>query len=130
MRIALMIARYILGLVFFVFGLNGFFHFIPFGDMPDAATAYMGALMATGYFFPVLKGTEVVCGALLLAGRFVPLALVVLAPIVVQILLFHIFLEPGGTMVSVVWAGLEIFLAWGYRDAFAGVLAPNASPSV
>ena len=89
-----LIARIILGLIFFVFGLNGFFNFIQPPPMGEEAMAYMGALFATGYFFPVLKIFEIVSGALLLSGRLVPLALLFLAPIVLQIFLFHAFLSP------------------------------------
>ena len=92
-----MAARYILGLIFFVFGLNGFIGFLEMPPMPEPAMAMMGGLGASGYFFPLLKGTEVICGALLLAGMFVPLVLVILAPIVINIVLFHGFLAAGGT---------------------------------
>src|SRR5437899_10985925 len=78
-------ARIVLGLVFFVFGLNGFFHFMPQQPMPAAAGAFGGALAQAGYFFPLLKPTETLAGVALLSNRFVPLALTVLAPIVVNI---------------------------------------------
>src|SRR5437868_5904386 len=77
-------ARTLLGLVFFVFGLNGFLHFIPQnGTPPEGAAAFAGALFKTGYMFPLLKGVEVLAGLSLLGNRFVPLALALLAPIVV-----------------------------------------------
>ncbi|PIS10748.1 MAG: acyltransferase [Bdellovibrio sp. CG10_big_fil_rev_8_21_14_0_10_47_8] len=83
-------------MIFFVFGLNGFFQFLPMpASIPEAATQFSGALFATGYFFPVLKATEVLCGALLLSGFFAPVALIILAPITIQIFLFHAFLTPG-----------------------------------
>lgn len=107
-----MIARVMLGLVFFVFGLNGFFHFMSMPKMPDAMVAYMMALKGTGYFFPVLKVTEVISGALLLSGMFVPLALVALAPIVLHIFLAHLFLAPGGMIMAIVIAVLEVYLAF------------------
>src|SRR5258706_814056 len=88
--------RILLGLVFFVFGLNAFLGFIPQPPMPDKAGAFMGALAATGYMFPLIKGVEVIGGAMLLSNRFVPLALVLLAPNVVNIVLFHAVLAPGG----------------------------------
>ena len=87
--------RLILGLIYFVFGLNGFFQFLPMPPLPEGAGQFLGALFAAGYFFPVLKATEVIAGLALLSGFFVPLALVVLAPITLQILLFHAFLTPG-----------------------------------
>lgn len=91
-----MIARILLGLIYFVFGLNGFLNFIPAPpDMPEKVMTFMNGVMAAPYFFPVLKGTEVICGLLLLTGFAAPLALVILAPITLQILLFHGFMTPG-----------------------------------
>lgn len=110
-----MIARILLGLIFFVFGLNGFFNFIPMGDMPpmsEKATAFMNGLMGTGYFFPFLKGTEVICGLLLLIGAFVPLALVVLAPIVVNIILVHTILIPSGLPMTILITVLMVYLSF------------------
>ncbi len=121
-------ARVLLGLMFFVFGLNGFFHFLPTPPPPpEAAMSFAGALMKAGYFFPLLKGTEVIAGVLLLSGRFVPLALALLAPIVVNIAAFHTFLAPNPVMVLVLLT-LEIFLAWSYRDAFAPMLRSRVTP--
>lgn len=123
-----LIARLVLGLIFFVFGLNGFLGFLPMPPLPEAAGAFMGGLAGAGYFFPLLKATEVVGGLLLLSGFFVPLALTVLAPVVVQIAAFHLFLTPGQIGMSVVLVVLEAYLAWSYRQAFAGVLSPRAQP--
>lgn len=89
------LSRYVLGLIFFVFGLNGFLNFLPAPPMPESAMGFMGGLASTGYFFPFLKATEVFCGALLLAGFAAPLALIILAPITLNILLFHTILTPG-----------------------------------
>jgi uncharacterized membrane protein YphA (DoxX/SURF4 family) len=115
-------ARVFLGLVFFVFGLNGFLQFMPQPPMPPQAGAFMGALAATGYMFPLIKSVEVVAGALLLSNRFVPLALALLAPNVVNIVLFHAVLAPGGLPVALVVLGLELFAAWSNRDAYAPML--------
>jgi uncharacterized membrane protein YphA (DoxX/SURF4 family) len=120
-------ARILLGLVFFVFGLNGFLQFLPAPPPPEAAAAFAGALFKTGYFFPMLKGIEVTAGVLLLSGRFVPLALALLAPIIVNIALFHVFLAPN-PVIPVLLLSLEIFLAWSYREAFAPMLAMRVSP--
>ncbi len=107
------IARIILGLIFFVFGLNGFLNFIPAPpEMPEKAATFMAGLMASGYFFPLLKGTEVVCGLLLLIGAFVPLALIVLAPIVLNIVMVHIFVMPDGLPIALFVAALEVYLAF------------------
>jgi hypothetical protein len=122
------IARIILGLAFTVFGLNFFFHFIPQPAPPPAAGAFAGAMFATGYIFHLLKVLEVASGLALLANRFVPLALAVLAPIVVNILFFHAFLAPSGLLVPLVILVLELFLAYCYRDAFAPMLKAKTEP--
>jgi putative oxidoreductase len=124
------IARILLGLAFTVFGLNFFFHFIPQPPMPPAAGAFAGAMFATGYIFHLLKVLEVASGLALLSGRFVPLALAVLAPIIVNILFFHAFLAPSGLLIPLVLLVLELFLAWCYRDAFRPMLNPNAKPTM
>jgi len=125
------IARYVpaavriaMGLIFFVFGLNGFLNFIPppSGPMPEGAMAFGMAVMKTGYLFQLLKGTEVLVGALLLANRFVPLALALIAPVVVNIVAFHAFLEPGGLALPAVILAAEVYLAWTYRGVFRPML--------
>jgi uncharacterized membrane protein YphA (DoxX/SURF4 family) len=121
--------RILLGLVFFVFGLNGFLSFIPPQPMPSGAMAFAGGLFQSGYFFPMLKTIEVVAGALLLANVFAPLALAVLAPIVVNIFAFHAFLAPAGLPIAVLVLALEIYAAWTYRDAFRSMLRARVSPS-
>ena len=122
-------ARVLLGLVFFTFGLDGFLHFVPQPDpstMPASSMAFAGALMATGYMFPLIKGTEVLVGALLLANRFVPLALVLLAPVLVNIVLFSAFLAPSGIGMGIVLVGLQLFLAWTHRRAYRPLLTARA----
>ena len=119
------VARILFGLVFFVFGLNGFLHFLPQPEHPGPAGAFLGALFATGYMFPLIKGTEVVAGALLLSGRFVPFALTLLAPIVVNIAAFHLILDPSGAVMAVVLLALEGYLAWAHRAAFAPLFQPT-----
>lgn len=122
-------ARMLLGLVFFVFGLNGFLQFLPQPPLPAPAGALMGAMAASGYMLPLIKGTEVLAGLLLLGGRFVPLALVLLAPIIVNIALFHVVLAPVNLIMVVLLLALEGYLAWAYRAAFTGVLQANARPA-
>lgn len=130
MKFATIAARVLLGLVFVVFGLNGFFHFIEPPEMNEAAGALFGALVGTGYFMVVVKLVEVVAGLMILAGRFLPLGLVLLAPVTVHILLFHIFLDPSGLIMAVVIIVAQLFLAWAYRDSFSGVLQANAQPKI
>lgn len=108
-----LIARILLGLIFFVFGLNGFLNFIPAPEnIPERMQTVMSGFMAMGYFFTLLKGTEVVCGFLLLLGAYVPLALVMLAPIVLNILLTHVFVSTEGLPMAVVIVLLEGYLAF------------------
>jgi putative oxidoreductase len=115
-------ARLFLGLSFAVFGLNFFLHFLPVPPAPPRAAAFGGALFASGYLFPLLKVTEVAMGVLLLSNLFVPLALTVLAPIIVNIVGFHLFLAPAGLGLPLAILAAEIFLAVSYRAAFAPML--------
>lgn len=121
-RITSLILRVLLGLLFVVFGLNGFFHFMPMPPMEGAAASFMGALAATGYMFPLIKGTEVVAGALILSGRATPLGLVLLAPVLVNILAFHLVLTPGEAGMSVVLVAMSLGLAWIHRSAWRGLI--------
>lgn len=106
-------ARVLLGLVFFVFGLNGFLQFMPVPEtMPENLTAFMKGMSATGYFFPLLSGTQIFCGILLLINKFVPLALVVLAPVILNIFLVHFFMEPSGLVIAIILGLLEVYLAF------------------
>ena len=123
-------ARIVLGLIFVVFGLNGFFHFLPQPPMSGPPAEFAGALFATRYMFPLIKGTEVVAGALLLSGRYVPLALTVLAPVVVNIFAFHLFLAPSGLVLPAIVVLLEIVLARAYWTAFAPLVRARAPLAV
>ncbi len=109
-------SRYVLGLIYLVFGLNGFLQFLPMPPLPEGAMAFMGGLAGSGYFFPFLKGTEVIAGALLLAGFAAPLALVILAPITLNIFLFHLFLTPGlqNSVLPIIMIALNILAAMSY----------------
>lgn len=125
------IARILMGLMFFVFGLNGFLNFIPppKEGMPEGAMAFAGAMMKTGYLMQLIKGTEVIVGLLLLLNRFVPLALALIAPVVVNIVAFHAFLAPSGLCMAIVILFLELYLAWAYRAAYRPMLAARVTPS-
>ena len=123
-------ARILLGLVFTVFGLNGFLQFIPMPPPPQPAADFFTAMVKTGYFFSLLKVTEIVAGVMVLTGFFVPLGLVLLAPIIVQIFFFHLFLEGLPTMgMPVVLVIIEAYLAYIYKDSFKGVLAAKSDIS-
>lgn len=122
------IARVLMGIAFLIFGLNGFLNFIPAPkDMPQDIMAIMGAMLKGG-FFTVVSGAEVLVSVLLLINRFVPLALAMIAPIIVGILTFHIALQPATIAPGIVVAALELYLAWSYRKAFGPMLAAKVSP--
>lgn len=108
-----LIARVLLGFVFFVFGLAGLLNLLPVPtDLPERLVTFNTGLAASGYFFQLLKVTETVCGLFLLSGFFVPLALVVLAPIVLNIFLVHAFLAPSGLPLAIVLGVLMIYLSF------------------
>ena len=121
-------ARILLGSIFLIFGLNGFLQFIPMAAMPEGAIAFFGALAKTGYMLPLLFAAQVVGGALLLAGM-VPLALVILAPIVVNIVAFHLFLAPSGLPLAIVVAAAALLLAYAHRQSFGSLLSTGAAQS-
>lgn len=126
MKIAAVIARYLLGFVFTVFGLNGFLHFIPQPPFPagSPAAAFTGAMATTGYF-AVVFGVQLLCGLALLAGLYVPLALVVIAPVIFNVLLFHSTMAPAGLPPGVVVLGLWVVVAIRHRAAFAPLFRPT-----
>jgi len=122
-------ARLIQGGLFLLFGLNGFFNFLPQPPPPAAAANFAGALFATGYMIPLIKGTEIAPALLLLSNRFVPLALAIIAPVIVNIVAFHAFLAPAGLALPLLLLATELVLAFGYRDAFAPMLKARVTPT-
>lgn len=115
-------SRILLGLIFFVFGLNGFFNFLPQPPLPEAGLKFIMALVETGYMMKLVKSIEVISGLLLLANIFVPLSLLLLAPIVVNIFLFHAILAPAlGLPLFILVLG--VIVAWDRRKAFSAVLS-------
>jgi uncharacterized membrane protein YphA (DoxX/SURF4 family) len=127
-RIVTAIVRILLGLMFLVFGLNGFLNFMPAPkDIPPEIMNVMGALMNAGYM-TVVSGAEVLIAVMLLTNRFVPLALALLAPIVVGIITFHIAMAPATIGPGIVVLVMELYLAWAYRGAFRPMLAARVTP--
>ena len=123
MKDATIIARVLLGLVFVVFGSNIFLHFIPMPPPPGLLGDFTKALFLSHYLY-VVAIFQIVGGLLLLVGRFVPLGLVLLAPVIVNIDLVHILLDPSGLPMAAVISILLVFLIWRYGDAFKGILSP------
>jgi len=123
MKIVTIIVRSLLGLVFVFFGLNGFLQFLHMPPPEGMAGDFAKALFVSHYFY-VISGLQVVGGALCLIGWFVPLGLTLLGPVVVNILLFHLLLEPKGLPLAIVVSALEFYLVIAYRKAFAGLLKP------
>ena len=124
-------ARVLLALPLLIFGLDGFFEFLPRDVYPEhgaRAEAFLNALVGSGYAWPLIKTTEVLVALALLSGRFVPLALVVFAPVLVNIIGFHLTMEREGTGLAFTLAALAGFLAWSYRASFRPLLAERPKP--
>lgn len=115
-------ARLFLGLAFTAFGLNFFLHFIPMPPPPPKALSAVGGLLAAGWLMPLAHVTELAGGLLLLSGLFVPLALALLAPVLVNILAFHLLVSPAGLALPLALLAAEIALARAHRAAFAPML--------
>jgi putative oxidoreductase len=127
MRVVVLIARIMLGVIFLVFGLNGFLNFLNMGPMPTGlAGQFIGALFQSHYLW-VVAALQIAGGLLLLLGRFVPLGLVLLGPVIVNILLYHILMNPAGIGLALVVTVLWFIVFYGYRQYFAGIFAPRAT---
>ena len=127
MRIAATIARYLLGILFFVFGLNGFLHFIPEPPPTGLALEYF-TVVSKAHIMTVVYLLQIIGGILLVAGRFVPIALTLLGPVIANILLYHLTMDPKG-----IPPGLVALILWGIvfysvRSAFAGIFAARVAP--
>lgn len=128
MRIVALIARLLLGLIFLIFGLNGFLQFLNMGPMPAGlAGQFIGALFQSHYLW-VVAGLQVIGGVLLLVNRFVPLALVLLGPVIVNILLYHVLLNPAGIVLALGVTVLWFIVFYAHRQYFSGIFAHKATP--
>jgi len=123
-------ARILMGLPFLASGAAGLLNVMPQPTAPltEGAAAFVAALMKSGYMLPLIFGTQLLVGALLVVNRFVPLALALIAPFLVNALLFHLVLEPTGRPIVLAFLALEIYLAWAYRKAFRSMLAARVTP--
>jgi len=120
MKIASLVARLLLGLVFLVFGLNGFLHFIKAPMPTGIAGQFVAAIFASGYWV-VIFGVQVICGALFLLNRFVPLALVLIGPVIVNILATHALMGAPGLPMAIAVAILWAFRAIRNKQHLAGI---------
>src|SRR5215470_13274251 len=124
MKIATIIARSLLGVIFVVFGSNMFLHFIPIPPPPEGpARDFMTALFVSHYLY-IVGASQVAGGVLLLTGRWAPLGLTLLGPVIVNILAFHALMAPAGLGMATVVSALALFLVWRYRENFAGLVRP------
>ena len=127
MKIASVVARYLAGVIFLVMGLNGFLSFIPFPPPPGIAGQFMGALYVSHYLW-VIFAFQVIAGVLLLAKRYVPLAVAVLAPEIVNILTFHVTMAPSGLPLALFVAVLWALIFVDVRPAFSGLFQSRLQP--
>lgn len=126
MKIVVLVARLLLGLTFAVFGLNGFLNFLDMGPAPTGlAGQFIGALFASKYFW-VVAALQLVGGVLLLVNRYVPLALVLLGPVIVNIICYHVFLNPSGSLPAVVVTILWLIVFYDKRQYFAGIFTQRS----
>jgi hypothetical protein len=124
MKYAILITRILLGLVFAVFGSNPFLHFIPMPEMHGLPGAFMEAIIESGYIYAI-AALQVLGGLCLLIGaRFVPLGLTLLGPVIVNIVLYHIFLDRNGLPMAIIISILSLFLLWVYRYKFPAIFRP------
>lgn len=125
MKIAMIIVRTLMGLLFLFGSITYFLNLVPQPELQGSMKTFNEGLAASGYFFTLLKITELVCGLMLVTGRFVPLALVILSPIIINILMVHLFLDLRGLPIAIFLVVANIFLAYCYWDAFRQLLTPK-----
>src|SRR3954466_3353895 len=129
MKTATIISRGLLGLIFVTFGLNMFLNFIPMPPPPEGpAGEFMTALFISHYLY-VVGALQFAGGLILLIGRWIPLGLTLLGPVIVNILCFHILMAPAGLPMALIVSFLALFLLWRYREHFAGLVKNAPTPS-
>jgi len=124
MKTALKIITALFGLFWLVFGLNNFLHFFPIPEPSQAGADFMQALENTDYLLPLVYGAQIIAGLMLLARRFVPLALLLLAPIVANILLYDLFLNPSGLVIGGLIGALYAAVLFDHKQKFIPQLKP------
>ena len=123
MKIAMIIVRTLMGLLFLFASIVVLFNLVPKPDLTGAVKTFNEGLEAAPYFMTLLKVTELLCGLAFVTGRFVPLATVVIAPVIINIFLFHLFLDHTGLPVAIFLVAAEIFVAYYYRKAYMPLLS-------
>jgi putative oxidoreductase len=126
MKIAALIARILLGLIFVIFGLNGFLHFIPMGPMPTGLAGQFAVVLMQSHYAQVVSGFQLACGLLLQVNRYVPLALAILGPVIVNIFLFHLLMAPSGLPLAIVVMILWGIVAFYLRQNFSALFVQRA----
>jgi putative oxidoreductase len=121
MKIASLIARLLMGLIFFVLGLNGFLNFIP-APPPTGLAGQFAGILFTSHLYVVIFAVQIIGGLLLLVNRFVPLALIILGPVIVNIFFFHLFMAPSGLPPAIVVVALWVIVAMRNKEHLAGLL--------
>jgi putative oxidoreductase len=129
MKIAMIIVRTLLGLLFLFASITYFLNLMPPPPMEGPIKTFNEGLMASGYFFTLLKLTELTCSILLLTGRFVPLALVILAPVIINIFMVNVFLDRTALPIAIFAVLAAAFLAYYYRDAYKPLLTAKYRPA-
>lgn len=123
MKIAMVIVRTLMGLLFIFAAIVVLFKLAPVPELTGVAKTFNEGIFAVGYFVPMLKIVELTCGILFVIGRFVPLATILIAPIIVNIFAYHAFIDNSGLPVAVFLVLANLFIAYNYRDAYRGILA-------
>jgi putative oxidoreductase len=127
MRITALIARILLGLIFFVFGLNGFLHFFPMGPMPTGLAGQYITVMMQSHYLYFVAAVQVVGGALLLIGRYIPLGLTLLGPVIVNIIIYHLLMDLKGIPMAIIVTILWAIVFYRNRQYFSGVFAQKTA---
>ena len=123
MKIAVIIVRILMGLMFAFASIAYFFKLMKEPEVTGSVKIFNDGIMASIYLMPTVKVFELLCAIAFLSGRFVPLATVVIFPIILNIMLFHLFLEPSGLPIAILLMVGDLFLAYYYRDKYKGILA-------
>ena len=127
MKIAVVIVRTLMGLLFLFASISYLANLMPPPELSGNVKLFMDGMLATGYMMTLIKGTELVCGIAFVTGRFVPLAMLVITPVIVNIFLFHLFVETSGLPVGVALVLGNLFLAHAHWGTFKPLLSARSA---